>query len=144
MSGPDAFGSFGGFLEDDEVFGCAAGAVAHSDAAFVPGDEVDGFEGSAFGPFVDAGAEVEFVDPEEEVSAGAEDAVDGSDELTDDFGRHLGEGRAFLSAEDSFVPVSEFVEDAAVLGVEERGGDRGVGELGEKLEAVHGYALVCG
>lgn len=71
MAGPDAFGSFGGFLEDDEVFGGAAGAVAHADAGFVPGDEVYGFEGGVLGPVVDAGAEVEFVDPEEEVSAGA-------------------------------------------------------------------------
>ena len=55
------------------------------------------------------------------------------DEFADGFGRHLREGRAFLASEDTFVTVTEFVEDAAVLGVEERCGDGSVRELGEEV-----------
>ena len=65
MACPDAFCSFGGFLEDDEIFGGAASTVTHAYAAFVPSDEVYGFEGGVLGPGVDARAEVELIDPEE-------------------------------------------------------------------------------
>ena len=70
MAGPDAFGPFRGFLEDDEILGGAASSVAHAYSRFVPSDEIYDFECGVLCPVVDAGAEVEFVDPEEEVSAG--------------------------------------------------------------------------
>lgn len=70
--------------------------------------------------------------------------MDGLDELGDYFGGHLGESGALFASEGTFVAVSEFVEDASVLGVEECGGDGVVGELRHEGEAVHGYSLVCG
>lgn len=70
--------------------------------------------------------------------------MDGLDELGDYFGGHLGKSGALFASEDTFVAVSEFVENASVLGVEECGGNGVVGELRHQSLAVHCYALVCG
>ncbi len=76
-------------LEDQAIFACSPGAIAHADPHLVPDDQVHGFQAGAFQPGRNAGAEVIFIHPEQKMPAPDEHPVDFVDEGRDHRLAHL-------------------------------------------------------
>ena len=133
---PHALRTDGGLLEHDEVLALPTRPVPHSHASLVPYDQVDEVQRGAFEPRQDPLAEVVLVYPEEQVPPRADDPVELARERNDGVLVHLTQGGPRLPALPSLVPVRQLVEDAPVLRVEERRGDRAVGDGCEQVQAV--------
>ena len=105
-------------LQDDAVFGAAAGAVSHAECAFVPCHQIDDIKARSVEPGAHTLTQVKLVNPQKQVAGRDQGAVYAAHEVTDLCLGHLLQGAPPLVASLAFVPMGQLVEYASIVRIE--------------------------